>query len=65
MKTEFAMKAVFDGEPFGFDLPLLVVDDSFFEYLEDETDYEGGSLDIGEFALYYLEWEKENAEHVS
>jgi len=44
----------------GFDLPLIVVDEDFFEYLEDETAYEGGSLDIGEFATYYLEWEKAN-----
>lgn len=60
--VEFAMKAVFAEESLGFDLPLVVVDEDFFEYLEDETAYEGDSMDIGEFALYYLEWERANVE---
>ena len=34
------------------------MDDDFFEFIEDELCYTGGSIDIGLFALYYLEWEK-------
>jgi len=39
-------------------LPWVVVDDDFFEYLEEESIEE--ILDIDEFLVYYLDWEKEN-----
>jgi len=42
----------------GFDLPIVVMDDDFFDYLEDETSYLGGTIDIGLFAFYVVEWEK-------
>ena len=44
----------------GLALPVLVMDEDFFEYLEEENvDAENG-LDILDFALYYEQWEKEN-----
>ena len=53
------MAARFNGkELLGIDLPVIVMDDDFFEFIEDETEYEGGPLDMGLFAIYYLEWEK-------
>tara|TARA_R110000868_G_scaffold162220_1_gene393256 strand:- start:1283 stop:1447 length:165 start_codon:yes stop_codon:yes gene_type:complete len=42
----------------GLALPVIVMDDDFFDYLEDETSYTGGDMDIGLFALYVIEWEK-------
>lgn len=60
MSVEFQLAARFNGkELLGLDLPIVVMDDDFFEYIEDETEYDGGPLDIGVFAIYYLEWEKE------
>ena len=61
--TEFEMVATFNGEVIkGLALPVLVMDDDFFEFIEDELCYTGGPIDIGLFALYYLEWERENVE---
>ena len=61
--TEFEMVASLNGEIIkGLALPVLVMDDDFFEFIEDELCYTGGPIDIGLFALYYLEWERENVE---
>ena len=60
---EFEMVATFNGEVIkGLALPVVVMDEDFFEFIEDELCYTGGPIDIGLFALYYLEWEKENVE---
>ena len=60
---EFEMVASLNGEIIkGLALPVLVMDDDFFEFIEDELCYTGGPIDIGLFALYYLEWERENVE---
>ena len=61
--TDFEMIATFNGEVIkGLALPVVVMDDDFFEFIEDELCYTGGPIDIGLFALYYLEWERENVE---
>ena len=61
--TEFEMVAAFNGEVIkGLSLPVVVMDADFFEFIEDELCYTGGPIDIGLFALYYLEWERENVE---
>ena len=61
--TEFEMVASLNGEIIkGLALPVVVMDDDFFEFIEDELCYTGGPIDIGLFALYYLEWERENVE---
>lgn len=39
-------------------LPVVVMDDEFFEFLDDETDYMGGGIDIGLFGIYVAAWEK-------
>ena len=59
--TEFEMVATFNGEVIkGLSLPVVVMDEDFFEYLEEENiDAENG-LDILDFALYYEQWEREN-----
>ena len=60
---EFEMVASLNGEIIkGLALPVVVMDDDFFEFIEDELCYTGGPIDIGLFALYYLEWERENVE---
>jgi hypothetical protein len=58
---EFEMVASLNGEIIkGLALPVLVMDEDFFEYLEEENiDAENG-LDILDFALYYEQWEREN-----
>lgn len=55
------MVATFNGEVIkGLSLPVVVMDEDFFEYLEEENiDAENG-LDILDFALYYEQWEREN-----
>ena len=60
---EFEMVASLNGEIIkGLALPVLVMDDDFFEFLEEENiDAENG-LDIVEFSLYYEQWERENVE---
>ena len=40
------------------EIGLIVMDDDFFDYLEDETEYEGGVMDIELFAFHYMAWEK-------
>lgn len=57
--VEFKMDVMLKGVLLkGFDLPIVVMDDDFFDYLEDETSYLGGTIDIGLFAFYVVEWEK-------
>jgi hypothetical protein len=58
---KFEMQASLNGEVLkGLNLPVIVMDDDFLEYLEEESiDTENG-LDIVDFAIYYLEWEAEN-----
>jgi len=40
------------------DLPIILIDDDFFEYLEELSADQ--SLDITEFWEYWEEWAKEN-----
>ena len=42
------------------ELPVVVVDDDFYEYLEEES--VDGSLESVEFAEYWVEWALENVE---
>ena len=57
--AELQLTAHFPGaEDIGINLPVIAIDDDFFEFIEDELCYTGGPIDIGLFALYYLEWEK-------
>jgi len=59
VSVEFQLAARFNGkELLGLDLPVIVMDEDFFEFIEDELCYTGGPIDMGLFALYYLEWEK-------
>jgi hypothetical protein len=44
----------------GLDLPVVVMDDDFIEYLEEES--AGNSIDINELAIYFHQWMKENCE---
>jgi len=58
---EFEMVASLDGHRLkGLDLPVVVVDEDFFEYLEEENYNAQDGLDIVDFALAYEEWEKES-----
>jgi hypothetical protein len=58
---EFEMVASLDGHRLkGLDLPVVVVDEDFFEYLEEESYNAQDGLDIVDFALAYEEWEKES-----
>ena len=51
--VEFQLAARFNGkELLGLDLPVIVMDEDFFEFIEDELCYTGGPIDIGLFALY-------------
>lgn len=50
----------FEGKDVGLDLPLIVVDDDFIEYLEEESVEE--FLEIDEFAIYWSTWLKECTE---
>jgi hypothetical protein len=47
-----------DGKDIGLDLPYIVVDDDFLEYLDEECiqDY----MEVDEFAIYFNEWMREN-----
>jgi len=63
--VKFAWRADFDNTEIKLDLPLLVVDDDFFDYLEDETDYDGGAIELDEFLFYYFDWESKNVEYAS
>ena len=43
-----------DGKDVGLDLPFIVVDDDFFEYLDEESVQE--YMDLDEFAIYFYDW---------
>ena len=47
------------GVDIGLDLPVIVLDDDFFEFLE-EMEIDSGSMDIEVFERLYYQWEKEN-----
>ena len=49
-----------DFSDVGIDLPVIPVDDDFFEYLQELSAEH--SLDITEFWEYWSAWEKENCE---
>jgi len=53
------VKKVF-GVDVSLDLPILLVDDDFLEYLEEEDVYE--DIDISDFEKYFVKWMKENCE---
>lgn len=42
----------------GLALPVVVMDDDFIEYLEENSVTE--SIDVNELAIYFAEWMKEN-----
>lgn len=44
----------------GSDLPVVAIDDDFFEYLLEESI--DSIVDINELAIYFAEWMKENCE---
>lgn len=44
----------------GSDLPVVKIDDDFFEYLLEESI--DSIVDINELAIYFAEWMKENCE---
>ena len=59
--SEFELSAKFKDSAEGFlyeNFGVLVMDDDFFDYLEDETNYIDEPMDIGLFALYVDEWER-------
>jgi hypothetical protein len=59
--TEFNMVASLDGHVIkGLDLPVVVVDEDFFEFLAEESFDSETGLDIVDFALFYEEWEKQH-----
>ena len=60
--TEFQLSARFEDDTMSFlfkEIGLIVIDDDFFDYLEDKTEYEGGVMDIELFAFHYMAWEKD------
>jgi hypothetical protein len=55
------MVASLNGEVIkGLKLPVIVMDEDFFEYLEEESYDSKNGISIVEFAIYYLDWEREN-----
>jgi len=61
MNREFQMVASLDGKVIkGLDLPVIVMDEDFFEYLEEESYDSERGISIVDFAIYYLDWEREN-----
>jgi hypothetical protein len=55
------MVASLNGEVIkGLKLPVIVMDEDFFEYLEEESYDSENGISIVEFAIYYLDWEREN-----
>ena len=49
------MLANFPGENIGLDLPVIVVDDDFFEYLKEEAIE---AMDVAEFHEVWIDWRK-------
>lgn len=58
--TEIHMKAFIDGKELGLDLPMWVVDEDFYEYLQEEGAED--SLELDTFAEYWVDWLEENTE---
>lgn len=60
--AEMEMRAIdsLTGIDMGLDLPVVVVDDDFIEYLEEEG--LTPSIDINDFALAWIDWAAENVE---
>ena len=60
--AEMEMRAIdsLTGIDMGLDLPVVVVDDDFIEYLEEEG--LRPSIDINDFALAWIDWAAENVE---
>jgi len=46
-----------DFSEIGIELPVIVVDDDFIEFLEEES---VESMEVVEMAEYWAQWEKEN-----
>lgn len=49
----------FEGEDLGLELPVIVVDDDFLEFVEEECIE---TMDVAEFWELWNEWEKENVQ---
>lgn len=47
-----------DGKDVGLNLPYILVDDDFFEYLDEEGVQD--TMELDEFAIYFYEWMREN-----
>lgn len=58
MIKELVPVVFLEGQDIGLDLPAIVVDDDFLEYLEEESVEH--SMDISEFAIYWNNWVREN-----
>lgn len=58
MITGLQPTLMMDGKDLGLDLPYIVVDDDFLEYLEEESvqDY----MEVDEFAIYFNDWMSES-----
>jgi len=44
----------------GLNLPVVVADDDFFEYLQEQS--VESPIDVNELAIYFHQWMKENCE---
>ena len=47
------------AEDIGIDLPVIVIDDDFFEFLQ-EISVDDKSMDVSELFEYWSEWEDEH-----
>lgn len=58
--AELQPTAHFPGsEDIGIDLPVIVIDDDFFEFLQ-EISVDDKSMDVSELFEYWSEWEDEH-----
>ena len=58
--AELQPTAHFPGaEDTGIDLPVIVIDDDFFEFLQ-EISVDDKSMDVSELFEYWSEWEGEH-----
>lgn len=60
MITAVQPKVFFEGIDIGLDLPIILMDEDFLEYLDEEGVYE--DIDISDFKKYFYTWMKENCE---
>lgn len=56
--TKREVPQVIETKDIGLDLPVVVADDDFFEYLHEHS--VESPIDINELAIYFAEWMKEN-----